>query len=314
MGSWQSRMVSVGNRLMEQLLPQNYTLAKASYHRHLYRRDHHYTEPPLLIFQMGKVGSKTIRSSLQPLGLDRTLYHVHYLTLDRINELEKERKRYFGTDKEHLLKHVWQYQYLHRQIASGFDGKRCQVITLTREPIGRNIATFFENLEVTPLEPERRYSIQSDYYDFEIVLDAGNMDRLTELFFAKLNHDTPLTFFDQELKGMFGIDVFASEFPTSRGYKIYRDERADVLLIRLEDLNECARDAFGEFLGITDFALINTNVGSDKEYASLYKRFRDSIVLPQAYVDRMYTSKYARHFYSEQEIATFRARWRISGN
>jgi hypothetical protein len=314
MGTWQSRVVGLGNRLLEQILPNNYTLAKASYHRNLYRRDHQYAEPPLLIFQMGKVGSKTIRSSLRPLGLDRSIYHVHYLTLDRINELEQDRKQYLGTDKEHLLKHVWQYQYLHRQIANGFDGKRWKVITLTREPIGRNIATFFENLEVTPLEPERRYSIKSDYYGFEIVLDVENMDRLAELFFERLNHDTPLTFLDHELNGVFGIDVFASEFPTSKGYKIYRDERTDVLLIRLENLNECARDAFREFLGITEFALINTNVGSDKEYASLYKRFRDSIVLPQTYVDRMYMSEYTRHFYSTEEIAKFRAKWSISGN
>jgi len=314
MGILQSRVVSVGSQIMKQILPKSYTLAKANYHRYLYRRDHQYAEPPLLIFQMGKVGSKTIRSSLQASGLGRTIYHVHYLTLERINELEKDRKHYLGTDKEQLLQHVWQYQYLHRQIASGFDGKRWKVITLTREPIGRNVATFFENLEVTPLEPERRYSIKSDYYGFEIVLDVENMDRLTELFFDRLNHDTPLTFFDRELKGVFGIDVFASEFPTSKGYKIYRDERTDVLLIRLEDLNECARDAFREFLGIADFALINTNVGSEKEYASLYKRFRDSIVLPQAYVDRMYNAKYTRHFYSAEEISTFRAKWTTSGS
>jgi hypothetical protein len=305
-------VASLGNRLMERVLPKNYTLAKASYLRNLYRRDHQYTEPPLLIFQMGKVGSKTIRSSLQPLGLDRTIYHVHYLTLDRINELEKDRKHYLGTNKEHLLKHVWQYQYLHQQIASGFDGKRWKVVTLTREPVGRNVATFFENLEVTPLEPERRYSIKSDYYGFEIVLDVENMDGLAELFFERLNHDTPLTFFDHEIKSVFGIDVFASEFLTSKGYQIYRNERTDVLLIRLENLNERAREAFREFLGIADFALINTNVGSDKEYASLYNRFKDSIVLPQSYVDRMYMSKYVRHFYSAEEIAKFRAKWSIS--
>jgi hypothetical protein len=263
---------------------------------------------------MGKVGSKTIRSSLRPLELDRTIYHVHYLTLDRINELENDRKRYLGTDKEHLLQHVWQYQYLHQQIADGLDGTRWQVITLTREPISRNIATFFENLEVTALETERRYSIKSDYYGFEIVLDVENMDRLTDLFFERLNHDTPLTFFDRELNGIFDVDVFASEFPISKGYKIYRDNRTDLLLIRLEDLNECARAAFREFLGIKDFTLINTNVGSNKEYAWLYKRFRDFVVLPQAYVDRMYNAKYTRHFYTTEEISSFRAKWRISGN
>jgi hypothetical protein len=314
MAMWRSPVVGLGYSLMERLLPKNYALAKSSYHRQLYRRDHHYAKPPLLIYQMGKVGSKTVRSSLRPLELDRSIYHVHYLSLDRVNELESERKQYLGTDKEHLLKHVWQYQYLRRQIANGFDGKRCQVITLTREPVGRNVATFFENLEVAPLAQQDHYAIRSDYYDFELVLDIGNIDPLAEIFFERMNHDTPLTFFDRELKGVLGVDVFASQFPRSKGYQIYRNERTEVLLIRLEDLNECARDAFREFLGIADLGLINTNIGSEKEYASLYRTFKEAIVLPQAYVHRMYTSDYAQHFYSPAEIAQFRAMWRVAGN
>ena len=59
---------------------------------------------------------------------------------------------------------------------------------------------------------------------------------------------------------------------------------------------------------------LKTNVGSAKVYAPLYKEFKNSIVLPESYVDRMYTSKYMRHFYSEEEIARFREKWHISGN
>ena len=314
MRTWWSRVIDLESRVISRILPKNYHLARASYHRRLYRRDLQHKEPPLLIYQMGKVGSKTVRNSLQALELDRTIFHIHYLSLDRIRELEAERKRYLGTQQEHLLRHIWQYQYVRKQMASNSNGKRWEIITLTREPISRNIATFFENLEVTPITVDRQYRIKSDYYDFDIVLDIEDMDKLVKLFFERLNHDSPLTFFDQELKCVFGVDVFASEFPTSKGYKIYKDKQADVLLIRLHDLNKCARHAFEEFLGLKDFTLLNTNVGGAKEYASLYQRFKNSIVLPETYVEKMYTSRYMRHFYSEKEIAKFRASWKISKN
>jgi hypothetical protein len=263
---------------------------------------------------MGKVGSKTIRDSLRSLDIGRRVFHVHFLTPDRIKETEKERRKYLGTEKEHLLKHVWQYEYLRKLMARGLDGKKWKIITLTREPVGRNISTFFENLDVESRDDGRRYTIQSDYYDFETVVDIDDLDELVQLFLTRMNHDRPLEFFDEDLKSVFGIDVYASEFPKSKGYRIYEENHAEVLLIRLEDLNDCARDAFKEFLDIEGFTLVTTNVGGAKVYAPLYKRLRETIVLPQSYVDRMYDSKYTRHFYTQEEIAGFRARWRVAGS
>ena len=305
-------MAGLWEQLKRWVLRRNYSLARASYHRRLYRRSLQYMRPPLLIYQMGKVGSKTIRSTLQSSKLDRPIYHVHLLSPDRIEQLESDRREYLGTEKEHLLKHIWQYQYLRKRMTDDSGDARWKIVTLTREPIGRNISAFFENLEVTPLDADGRFHVRSDYYGFDVALDEDNIDVLTRFFFDKLYHDRPLVFFDEELKAVFGVDVFASQFPVSRGYQIYEGERADVLLLRLESLNQCARDAFSEFLGIEEFTLVNTNVGSEKAYSSLYRRSRERIALPQAYIDRMYESKYTRHFYSDEEIAGFRAKWRVA--
>jgi hypothetical protein len=133
---------------------------------------------------------------------------------------------------------------------------------------------------------------------------------LTNLFFEKVNHDSPNQFFDLEIKRILGIDVFASEFPKSKGYQIYRGDLADVLLIRLEDLNSTARDAFSEFLDIQDFHLVNSNVGMKKNYASVYKKFKDFINLPDEYLTSIYGSRYMRHFYTADEIEKFKGRWR----
>jgi hypothetical protein len=306
---WQ-RIPRSGRQLIKRLLLSNVHLARRHYFYHRHQESLERPGDPVVLYQMGKVGSKTIQRSLEALNLDRPLYHVHFLQPERVRKIERERQKYLGTEKEGLLRHVWLYQYLNRQMARGLDGKRWKVVTLTREPIGRNISTFFENLDVTPLDAGRRYQIQSDYYGFEIVLEIENVDELIELFFERLYHDRPLVFFDEEIKGVLGIDVFAGPFPTARGYQIFERERADVLLIRLENLNGCATNAFGEFLGLEGFTLVNANIGSQKIYAPLYERFKRSIVLPQSYVERMYGSKYMRHFYSPEEIARFRSKWR----
>ena len=282
------------------------------YHRHLNKKTRKFEGPPLLIYQMGKVGSKTIRSSLKASNLDMPIFLVHFLSQDRVREMEIERLKYLGTSKETLLRHIWRYMYLNDRIAGGMDGERWKIITLTREPISRNLSTFFENLEIESLDNEKRYRVQSDYYDFDLSLDLDNLDELTAMFFNRLHHERPLKFFDDEIKRVFGMDVYSSDFPMDSGYKIYAADSVDVLLIRLEDLNSCVHEAIRDFLWITDLDIVNSNVGKDKPNAALYDVFKRSMVFPRSYVDKMYDSKYARHFYSSEEIAAFRSRWHIS--
>jgi hypothetical protein len=180
-------------------------------------------------------------------------------------------------------------------------GKKWKIITLVRDPIARNISSFFQLID--------------DEYEFDYRKKARSMstdelvEELIQFFLERHDHDVPLTWYDVELKPIFAIDVFATEFPKSRGYQIYHGENADVLLIRLEDLDRCAAVALKEFLGIESFKLMNTNISTDKYYADAYREFIRKVHLPPDYIDRMYTSKFVRHFYSDEEIDLFRARW-----
>jgi hypothetical protein len=238
------------------------------------------------------------------------IYHSHLLTMGRIWETERRRKKYFRTEKQSYLHRSWLNLFLHKQISKGLNGKKWKVITLTREPVGRNISTFFENLEIKSLNSNGKYKIKSDYYNIDsIIVKEDNLGELVDFFFSKLNHRSPLDFFDNELHKVFNVDVYANEFPKSKGYKIYRTLKADILLIRVEDLNRVAQQAFKEFLEIENFSLIDENVSEDKNYALLYKAFKDKIHLPDSYLDQLYCSKYMQHFYSIEEINNFRSRW-----
>ena len=55
--------------------------------------------------------------------------------------------------------------------------------------------------------------------------------------------------------------------------------------------------------------IVRENVGSDKEYSDLYAAVVRDARVPEAALDTAYGSRFARHFYSQEEIAGFRRSW-----
>jgi hypothetical protein len=238
------------------------------------------------------------------------IFHVHYLSRARVEDLEKERRRYFGTEKYGLLKRPWLYQYLRKVLKEQFDGRKWKIISLTRDPIARNLSTFFENLELKTVNENCSWLVESEYYKIRsLKVNINNLEKLVARFFDRFYHESPLDFFDRELKTVFGIDAYSSAFPKSKGYKIYKGKKADALIIKLENLNQCSNLAFKEFLNIDRVNLIGSNIGSEKDYATLYSRFKNDIQLPESYINKMYQSKYVQHFYSDLEIEELRSKW-----
>jgi hypothetical protein len=103
--------------------------------------------------------------------------------------------------------------------------------------------------------------------------------------------------------------VFEEEFPTDKGYRIYGNDRVDLLVIRLENLSDCVGKAFKEFLDLREFELVNTNIAAEKAYARLYEAFKRDVVIDPAYADKLYNSRYMRTFYNEAEIERARIKW-----
>jgi hypothetical protein len=245
---------------------------------------------------MGKVGSSTIKESLRKLGLGSIqIYHVHYLTKENINNILK----YFIETKRVPTSHIWESQYLRSQISRGLNGKKWKIVTLVREPIARNISAFFQNIHKW-----------FPNFDSQCKMQLLKIEDLMDSFLKDFPHEEALIWFDSEMKKVFNVDVFAKDFPKSKGYQIYHGENFDILLLKMENLNKCSQEAFKNFLNVESFKIINANISDEKEYFLIYKRFIDSIILPNSYINRMYASKLVRHFYSDEEINTFETKWR----
>ncbi len=298
-------------KVLKDLAGRNYYTSKAIYKYQLKKNFRSFRKPPLLIYQMGKVGSSSVMRSLPDFNLCMPIYHLHYLTKKRILETENKRKIYFNTEKHTSLQRPWMKGFLREQFDNHTTSLKWKVITLTREPVSRNISTFFENLNVVKNSNKGEYVISSDYYGIDsIVVKNENIDNLIDMFFEKLNHNSPLEFFDKEIKTVLGIDVFKEKFKTKSGYGIYENDKVKVLLLRLEDLNVIAKKAFKEFLNIDNFIIKNANIGEEKVYAPIYKFFKEKVSFPKSYLEKLYNSKYTLHFYSNEEINRFRKRWK----
>ncbi|WP_158675337.1 putative capsular polysaccharide synthesis family protein [Thiohalobacter thiocyanaticus] len=237
---------------------------------------------------MGKVGSSTVLNSLHNAGLGSAIFHVHLLSdalLERGELFRKSARR--GT-----AAHLYNIALREQMLA---DNRRWKIISLVRDPVGRNISAFFQNLDL--YAP----SIAPD--------DLSKTELLKNIFFSEFDHERPLTWFDYEIKGTLGIDVYTDPFPMNQGYAEYHTDKFDLLILRMEDLNATGIHALRRFLGTSRIQLVKTNIGADKNYAEVYAQLRRRIDLPEDYLDKMYQSKYARHFYTQLEISDFRSRW-----
>ena len=253
---------------------------------------------PLLIYQMGKVGSTTLLNTLRPLLPNHQVFHTHVLSDEGIRQ---EDQLYFGGkptifSKSHLpaTKHLFESKFLRKQMARGLEG--IKIITLFRDPIGREVSAFFQqNL------PDARFR--------QRLADPAQVSGVVEESWKGNEFDFALHWFDQELKAVFGFDVYTHPFPGEKGYAVYEQNGIGILVIKLESLNGCFQSALKEFLGVEVPALTQANVTKAKGHQELQATFLNTLSFSPEFLDKIYSSKYAAHFYSEQERQEFRKRW-----
>ena len=260
---------------------------------------------PLVVHCMPKVGSMTVIASLTALnfGDGAPIYRPHFYSPDGLKYELSVGADWFG-GYENLPRKWYCRAEKNRAVADrvmteGSRALRWKIITMVREPLANNVSSFFHNNHWWP--DEIRHLVDKSP---EIALE-----KLTQMFFERYPHDLPLQWFDLEVLPMYQLDVYSTEFPHGRGYQIFTTDKADILLLRLENLAQEASSAIHNFLGIENFELVNDNLAADKWYGDMYRRFMREIELPESYLDRIYQSKMAQHFYSDSELERFRARW-----
>jgi hypothetical protein len=117
---------------------------------------------PVVIYQMGKVGSMSVLAALQDCGYE-PLHHVHVMN-----------PKYMRSGTTHDPVHERNALAAYRDIIEA--GRPAKFITLVREPIGRCISAFFQ------AESFRAYAGRP------LVESEWSLEQLAALFGSRLTH------------------------------------------------------------------------------------------------------------------------------
>lgn len=226
------------------------------------------TLPLVFVYQMGKVASTSVYNSIKS-QYKGPVFHAH--SFDEKNQQESIQ----------LLYNAYKIEKF-----------RIKIISLVREPIGRNLSAFFENF---------KRDVGIEFRD-----SRYTPNELQEIFLKNYNHDIPLNWFDHNIKKNFDIDIYDYPFPESN-YILIKNRNVELLLMKYNLNNEVKTKVISDFLGVKDFSIKDKNVGSTKEYADMYKKLQN-IPFPEWYIDKMANSKYAQHFFVK-EIHQIRTLW-----
>ena len=279
--------------LSEPFIPGLRYLFSKLFHQTALRLSNLHHRDPIIVFTMGKVGSKSIAESIHAILPKVPVYHVHYITQEG---LAFHKHVSLSPHRLQLGRPHWTGHYLRKEINKNHH--IWNVITLVRDPIARNISAFFYDI--------KRWIPN---FDDSYVDSTEKIDMIKNVFLEEFPSEIPLTWLDQELKDIFGVDVYNSQFPLSIGYQLYSGVHANLLLIRLEDLNNVIDEAMKKYLNIDDFKLLKANIASESRYSGVYRKFLSQVSLPEDYVTKMYSSRFAKHFYSINELEGFRTKW-----
>jgi len=252
--------------------------------------------PPVLVYQMGKVGSTTICRSLRQANVQHPIYHVHFLSQDGIKSAEAYAR---SLNNSHVPYHLRFSKALSKKIAQA--QAQWKIITLVREPIGWEVSNFFQNVA--------RY--YPDLIERGQVNQQAALARLTKTI-ADYDESSSYvsTWFDRELKVVFGVDVYAHPFDRQRGFSIIREANVSVLILRLEDLNHNFSQAVTTFLELDKpIEMFRSNVAQEKGHAQENQFVLENLRIPEAVCARIYASRYVRHFYGADMQAAFTQRW-----
>ena len=119
------------------------------------------------------------------------------------------------------------------------------------------------------------------------------------------------TWWREQIEQVFGLDFLSLDFDRDRGWQIYDFGQVRFLVIRLENFNSLP-EALSTYydLPVQRIHVIDSNIGEAKgEHGERYRRFRNTVKIPDNLLDMAYSSRFAKHFYSDAELEKFRARW-----
>lgn len=272
-----------------------------SYAEYIMRRAMDDYNKSIWIFQPGKVASQTIWNSIQNISIQ---FHSIAVPLSFYNAKHEELRGKIEEVKR----------------------RKIHIVTGVREPISRDISAMFQNSDQTlfpiSMMNSNVFQFYGNYYvtselntDEEMVarcpwwrddLNTSFYDYVEILMKYRLDE---FKWFDNEIKAIFGINIFDNPFDKKRGFSVIENENIKIFIYKAERLNDLEKE-LGDFLGVPNYQLVNRNEGQHKIYKWLYDDFKKYVKIPSHYYDFYYKdNSYLNYFYTDEEINAYKTYW-----
>ncbi len=222
----------------------------------------------ILVYQPGKVGSMSIHESILEAG--KYALHVHNL-----KEIEYSK----GNIKKMAQAHS------------------AKIISLVRDPIARAMSALWYGFRRS--EPYYPLVENGGYEGFEGV---------HKKYFYEGFENQEFQWFNNEMKEVFGIDIYEYPFDKERGYSIIEQDHLQLMLLTTEKINDLEEE-IGRFVGIDCFSLESKNIAEQSDYRFAYAEYKEKVRFSKSMLDRVYNNSYVKHFYTEEIIESFYRKW-----
>ena len=238
----------------------------------------------IILYQMGKVGSSFLETAL-PVTIHRhSLYGESPCSVKPLLKHKGWRARVRKSFKLRKERRLLKSRH------------KIKIISAVRDPYTKNVSHYFQDLPYW-LSYNTLYRKRS----------GGRFERgglLEDVFLNCFNHDYSLNWFDAEFKKFTGVDIYDYPFDHAQGYQIIDSDQFDIFIYRLEDFSKLEKP-LSDFCNESIKIEKNINTAEVKWYNSINKSFKSNFKPSNEYLNYLYTSKLAQHFYSEEELNAF---------
>ncbi len=252
---------------------------------------------PIVIYQPGKVASTTLFQSIKSCGME--VIQTHALAY---------REEFMDKDMKDL------YSEFRNSCSQKHNIK---IISGVREPIKRDISYLFEHINLPFVELYDTFDndLLQDLQDCLGKFFTAKVDRFQDMSPTLIHHMIRVNggifqWFERELRQVYQINILDYPFDKEKGYAIIKKENVELLIYKMEKLDNL-ETVIGDFIGIDNFRIRNTNLASDRDYRYAYKQVLDTVQLPESYINLYYMDNvYMDHFYTKKEKDNFLRQWR----
>ncbi len=232
-------------------------------------------ESPVLVYAPGRVGSMGLLKNLRDVGIFSF----------KVESFKIERRGTTQFVKKHIINKK----------------KPAHIISLVRDPVAIMGSYYFSKCSNGWIPDGSR------------ALEKNDIKRLIDIFIEQVlkteRLNSHLYWFENEFYKYTGIDVFEHMFDTDNMFGIVEHELYPTLIIRTELDNTKKAEVINTFLGVKNVTITRENTRNKKDNADLYARFMSQLHIPLNLLEKIYSSPYSQHFFSDAERESLKAKW-----